>query len=193
MNDFKEYADVLFNNFGDRVKTWITVNSPGEYCVPGYMNQSAPGVERPMDGPYICGHNMLLSHAEIYQLYKSKYAGQNGRIGMTILGTWAEPRIWAKDDDIEAAWRHLQFQFGWFAHPMFIDGDYPEVMKAMIAEKRAELGQNSDLPVFTPEEKNLLKGSADFIGLNYWDGFMAHTGSANQTCAYLCDQDHRLK
>ena len=189
-----EYANILFENFGGRVKTWFTINSPLDYCWPGYTNQTAPGVFRPLDGPYICGHNMLIAHAEIYQLYKLKYADQAGKIGLIVHGDWAEPRIWSKEEDLQAAWRHQQFQIGWFAHPIFVNGDYPEIMKTMIAEKRAELGRPTDLPQFTQDEMNLIKGSADFIGVNYWTGFLAHTDDGetitlNVTSAYFGDQD----
>ena len=32
---FQFYAETLFENFGDRVKYWITFNEPSDYCVPG--------------------------------------------------------------------------------------------------------------------------------------------------------------
>lgn len=38
-------------------------------------------------------------------------------------------------------------------------GDYPKSMKDLVKER---------LPVFTEEEKNLVKGSFDFIGINYY-------------------------
>jgi lactase-phlorizin hydrolase len=30
--------------------------------------------------------------------------------------------------DIDAAEREMQFNIGWFAHPILINGDYPQVM-----------------------------------------------------------------
>lgn len=83
---FEYYADILFKNFGDRVKTWITLNEPKLYCVEGYgRGSSGPSVHAPGIGEYLCGHYSLLCHAAAYRLYKSKYyAAQKGEIGISI-------------------------------------------------------------------------------------------------------------
>ena len=41
------FADLVFKNFGDRIKIWITFNEPQLICDLGYnMNVHAPGVVR---------------------------------------------------------------------------------------------------------------------------------------------------
>ncbi|KAK4486158.1 hypothetical protein RD792_008826 [Penstemon davidsonii] len=83
--DFEEYAELLFREFGDRVKYWITVNEP--WCLGkfGYANGIfAPGrcsewMGRNCIGgdsatePYIVIHNQLLAHATVAKLYRTKY------------------------------------------------------------------------------------------------------------------------
>ena len=32
VDDFVNYADVLFSNFGDRIANWMTFNEPISYC-----------------------------------------------------------------------------------------------------------------------------------------------------------------
>ena len=58
-----------------------------------------------------------------------------------------------------ASERALQFDFGWFAHPIFKDGDYPAVMKETVA-RRSELQgyTESRLPEFTEDEKERIRG-----------------------------------
>lgn len=63
-----------------------------------------------------------------------------------------------------ASERALQFDFGWFANPV-VHGDYPDVMKRQVARKsKAQHFNESRLPAFTEEEKNMIKGT-------YYDWF----------------------
>lgn len=70
--------------------------------------------------------------------------------------------------DLEAAEIAIQFMFGWFMHPIYVNGDYPDVMKWKIGNKSKEqLYNESRLPVFTEEEKQFLRGMFKFHVLNY--------------------------
>ena len=57
-----------------------------------------------------------------------------------------------------AAQRAREFTLGWFARPIF-QGDYPAVMRERVGSR---------LPRFTREQREVLKGSADFLGLNHY-------------------------
>ena len=60
-----------------------------------------------------------------------------------------------------AAERVLQAKLGWFAQPIFGNGDYPEVMKRQLAAKYKEAGMDENaVPAFTEEEKKLNKGGS---------------------------------
>jgi len=136
----------------------------------GYgVGTKAPGITNTGTDDYIAAHNLLRAHAKAYRLYESKYRPtQQGKIGITLNADWNEP----ENDDIANVWaadRNMQFFFGWFANPIFGDGDYPSIMIEQIRRKSQEQGFNqSRLPEFTKEEKHLLKGSADFFGLNFY-------------------------
>ncbi|KAG8064805.1 hypothetical protein GUJ93_ZPchr0004g39479 [Zizania palustris] len=44
INDYKDYAEICFKEFGDRVKHWITFNEPWTFCSGGYASGTfAPG------------------------------------------------------------------------------------------------------------------------------------------------------
>lgn len=46
IDDFNYYATVLFTEFGNKIKHWITVNEPPSICDHGYNNgRYAPGVQ----------------------------------------------------------------------------------------------------------------------------------------------------
>ena len=59
-----------------------------------------------------------------------------------------------------------QGTLGWFAHPIYVNGDFPEVMKKAIGEKSAAQGlSESRLPSFSEDEKQLIKGLLTLIVL----------------------------
>ncbi|XP_074452160.1 lactase/phlorizin hydrolase [Larus michahellis] len=169
---FKEYAELLFQRLGDKVKFWITLNEPYNTAYCGYgVGTSAPGISiRPGRAPYVVGHNLIKAHAEAWHLYNETYrAKQGGLISITINSDWAEPRNPHNQEDVEAARRYLQFLLGWFAHPIFKNGDYNEVMKKRIRERSLAQGlEQSRLPEFTESEKQRIKGTYDYFGLNHY-------------------------
>ncbi|CAJ1958384.1 unnamed protein product [Sphenostylis stenocarpa] len=172
--DFHNYADFCFKTFGDRVKHWVTLNEPFSFAQAGYgAGYFAPGrcskyagsctVGDSATEPYIVGHNLLLAHATAATLYKRKYqAHQKGKIGITIVTHFFKPKT-NSDADRKAATRALEFFFGWYAHPVTY-GDYPQSMRSLVGSR---------LPKFTPAESESLKGSYDFLGVNYYSTYFA--------------------
>ncbi|XP_041856893.1 lactase-phlorizin hydrolase-like [Melanotaenia boesemani] len=169
---FKDYADFCFSRFGDRVKTWNTFSSPWVVSHAGYgTGEHPPGVKDYVVSSYQVTHNVLKSHAEAWHIYNDKYRQtQGGKVGIALNSDWAEPLNPTKPEDVAAADRYLQFMLGWFAHPIFVDGDYPAALKTQIEKKRNECPHSvpAILPAFTPEESKRILGTADFFGLNHY-------------------------
>ncbi|XP_048012478.1 lactase-phlorizin hydrolase-like [Megalobrama amblycephala] len=174
---FRDFADVVFNSLGDRVKFWITLNEPLNAALAGYgYGNAAPGINsRPATAPYVAAHNLIKAHAEAWHLYNDKYrATQGGVISITLNSDWGYPRNPYKQEDVDAAERYVQFMLGWFAHPVF-NGDYPEVMKNRIRERSLAAGRpQSRLPEFTPEEVARIKGTHDYFGFNHYTSVLVH-------------------
>lgn len=79
-------------------------------------------------------------------------------ISITLNSDWKEPKT-SSAQDKAAAERAQQFMLGWFAHPIYVDGDYPKVIKDMVKSKSEEQGlRTSRLPAFTDQEKADIKG-----------------------------------
>lgn len=75
---FADYARVAFENFGDRVKYWITHN---EACSGYGDGDSAPAVNVSGVVDYLCYYVATLSHAKVYHLYNEAFREkQNGRL-----------------------------------------------------------------------------------------------------------------
>ncbi|XP_069329291.1 lactase/phlorizin hydrolase [Eulemur rufifrons] len=190
---FTEYADVLFQRLGDKVKFWITLNEPYVIANQGYgYGTAAPGISsRPGTAPYVAGHNLIKAHAEVWHLYNDVYrASQGGVISITISSDWAEPRDPSNQEDVDAARRYVQFMGGWFAHPIFKNGDYNEVMKTRILDRSLAEGLNkSRLPEFTESEKRRINGTYDFFGFNHYTTVLAYNlDYPSNTSSYDADR-----
>lgn len=115
-------------------------------------------------------HNILKSHAEAWHTYNDKYRKtQNGKVGIALNSEWTEPKNPSSSQDNMASERYLNFMLGWFAHPIFVDGDYPALLRDQIRDKNTLCGKElARLPVFTEAEKQRIQGTADFFGLNHY-------------------------
>ncbi|XP_061983114.1 beta-glucosidase 12-like [Populus nigra] len=191
VNDFRDFVDLCFQKFGDRVKKWITLNEPWMFSVQGYdMGKMAPGrISVVVNDPhrslntgatevYTVSHHLLLAHAAAVKLYKEKYQScQGGQIGITLVSYWFEPYSNSEDDQ-NATKRSLDFMLGWFMDPL-TNGDYPRNMHDFVGGR---------LPKFTAEESKMLKGSYDFIGINYYTTYYAQNIDANyQSVGFMSD------
>ncbi|KAG0452561.1 hypothetical protein HPP92_025225 [Vanilla planifolia] len=170
IDDFKELADVCFEEFGDRVSYWTTINEPNintlasfDYgffpprrCSPPY-GVNCTGGNSTVE-PYIVMHNSLLAHSAVVELYRTKYqAVQKGKIGINVYTLWFKP-LTNSSEDAMATQRALDFVYGWIFNPLLF-GDYPEAMKKSAGSK---------IPSFTKSQSLQVKGSYDFIGINYY-------------------------
>ncbi|CAN6557093.1 unnamed protein product [Malus baccata var. baccata] len=171
VKDFTTYADACFKNFGDRVLHWTTMNEPNIFILGGYdvgflppQRCSAPfGVNcsrgNSSTEPYMAAHYTLLAHASAVRLYKKMYQDkQHGYIGINVFAYWFVPLTKTIEDEL-ATQRAMDFYFGWVLNPL-VFGDYPDVMKKIVGSR---------IPVFTSLESRIVRGSFDFIGLNYYN------------------------
>lgn len=83
---FEAYANLLFEQFGDRVKYWITFNEPNVFCQLGYGSFFfPPAIDAHGVGEYLCAHHVIQSHTLVYRSYRQTYFEQfKGKIGITI-------------------------------------------------------------------------------------------------------------
>ncbi|CAN7095498.1 unnamed protein product [Brassica rapa subsp. narinosa] len=173
VDDFKDFAALCFEEFGDRVKLWVTLNEPWVYSIGGYdtgrkapgraskyMNEAAVAGQSGLE-VYTVSHNLLLAHAEAVEVFRNNPKCKDGKIGIAHCPVWFEPYDSNCPDDKEACERAMEFMFGWHMDPT-VYGDYPEVMKKSIGKR---------LPSFTAAQSKKLRGSFDFVGVNYYSAF----------------------
>ncbi|KHN85484.1 Myrosinase 1 [Toxocara canis] len=177
---FSDYAQLCFSRFGGHVKLWLTFN---EICMHAWCsNFVTPGfpdhrvhitLEADEGSPYLAGHHMLLAHATAYRIYEERFKrDQKGRIGIVFSGQWYEPSELGEE---KAARNALMWSIDWLLHPI-LRGDYPSLMKKQLAQIFSPTSPGiSILPELTTEQLHLVKGSADFVGLNYYKSALSRT------------------
>merc|ERR1711892_1544855 len=168
---FVEFSKTCFEQFGDLVHLWITFNEPMQTVSGGWENGNwPPGLSNNKGRDvYLAAKYILLAHARAYLLYQELCKPvQGGRVAITLNTDHFEP---ANDEDpahVAMAEQSQQFRLGIWASPIF-NGDFPDLVKDIIGNRSEAQGfESSRLPAFSEEEKTLLKGSVDFLGLNMY-------------------------
>eukprot|EP00058_Branchiostoma_floridae_P009952 XP_002595440.1 hypothetical protein BRAFLDRAFT_69272 [Branchiostoma floridae] len=174
---FNDYATLCFQKFGDRVKRWATFNEPWSFIVPGYgLGVSPPqmlfGMRRRQ---YEVAHVVIKAHARAWHTYNDTFrAQQGGQVGIVLGAPWGQPRNTSDPRDVQAADNFEQFFLGWFANPIYGNGDYPDAMKQMI---NGDSTEEPRLPVFSDAEKAYVRGAADFAGLNMYSAYLIYASN----------------
>lgn len=80
---------------------------------------------------------------------------------------FVEPEVFVSDMQLYMV---SFFQIGWLGSPIFSSkGSYPTVMRTRIASNSIREGRSrSRLPTFSQKWVNTIRGTADFLGLNYY-------------------------
>ncbi|XP_048442890.1 beta-glucosidase 18-like isoform X1 [Pyrus x bretschneideri] len=180
--EFARFATICFKNFGDRVRYWVTINEPNliadlayirgifppARCSPPFGNCSTGNSDVE---PLIAMHNMLIAHGMAVDIYRSFFwPKQQGFIGIVSSAFMYEP-LRDEERDRLAADRALAFNVAWMLDPL-IYGDYPAEMRQC---------HGLALPKFSANEKRLLRGSIDFIGVNHYSTLYVKD-CINSTC-----------
>lgn len=160
---FENYTKVVAENFGDRVKNFITFNEPSVFIGCGYWQGShAPGLKMQDRELLQIGHNIHVAHGKAVKVLRSKVKKAN--IGITLA---TQPKIPLTPADEKAAydayfWTGLGGFFwgtSYWLDPI-INGKYPELL----------IEQAGDIfPKVTDKEMKIINQKIDFIGLNIYE------------------------
>ncbi|XP_075985582.1 lactase/phlorizin hydrolase-like [Anticarsia gemmatalis] len=165
---FADYARVVFTLFGDRVKTWLTLNEPFGFCESGYNKQQAPYIDDVTVAKYLCNKYTLMSHAKAWRIYDEEFRPKyHGKVSIASLFIWYEPFT---PEDKEVTDLTIAYWEGRYGYPIFSkEGGWPPTVEKFLADKSKREGYpRSRLPPFTPEEIELVRGTHDFYGLNHY-------------------------
>lgn len=160
IDDFVNYAKTLFENYGDRVKYWITFNEQNVFARLGWMlGQHPPGKKGEMKLWYEVNHRINLCHAKTVLLYRS--LNLNGKIGVS----YAYSPSYALDCQPINGMAKADYDdlYLYWYYDVACYGRYPKAAYAYLE------GQGV-APTITKEDEALLKAASpvDFVGVNYY-------------------------
>lgn len=153
---FRDYAGIVAERLGDRVKHWITHNEPWVVAFLGHMmGVHAPGWEDPCAALQVA-HHLLLSHGLAVPVLR-EVSGDDARVGITLN---LSPVYAASesDEDLQAKRLADGFLNRWFLDPV-LRGDYPEDMCAFYDWR---------MPNVAPGDLKCVSVPIDFVGVNYY-------------------------
>ncbi|MBU0937146.1 MAG: beta-glucosidase [Spirochaetes bacterium] len=152
---FADYAALVVQALGDRVKNWITVNEPFEFSAFGhFFGSHAPGLKRPW-AYFTVMHNLLLAHGKAVTAIRA--ASGDAKVGLALSYTGLVPET-AAARDAGAALLADQFMNRITLDPV-LHGEYPAELMNRIGRLAPKL-QNGDM--------NCISAPLDFVGLNYY-------------------------
>lgn len=176
---FADYAQIAFDRLGDRVQWWMTLNEPWVVVDAGYFHGVHPPGIRDRAQGYRAAHNLLRAHAYAVERYRASRSG-GGRITFALNSSFSFPAT-RDPADAAAAERAVTNFAGWFGDPAYF-GDYPAVMR----ERLGDL-----LPAFTLQDTKLLRGSMDYVALNYYTSeVVRHAAGAGPMEYEIVPQPH---
>lgn len=163
VDDFVEYASLLAESFGDRVKDWITLNEPSVYTYIGHVfGAHAPGMTDPIAAAKV-GHYLQLAHGMAVPVLRTSPETQ---VGTTLAITAIEPE---SDDDLEAARYADALQNRVFMDPIF-GRPYPVEALEVVAEPPIEEG-----------DMEIIAAPIDFLGVNYYTRMIVKNNPNSRT------------
>ncbi|KAL0314931.1 UNVERIFIED_CONTAM: Raucaffricine-O-beta-D-glucosidase [Sesamum angustifolium] len=141
-NDFVEFANLCFEEFGDRVKFWATMNEPYTYSIHGY----SPGTDFAKDDSKI----VQSSSKRVQRNLPSHRNERLGRFESTTQTT-----------------RHT-----WFIVNDPAKETYTVARNLLLCHSRTvqlyRTNFQGNITPFSNEEQQELAGSSDWVGLNYY-------------------------
>ncbi|WP_431089636.1 glycoside hydrolase family 1 protein [Paenibacillus sp. 8b26] len=156
---FEQYAKTLYENFGDRVKYWLTINEQNMLILhPGSIGTLDTSLENPQKVLYQQNHHMLVAQAKAmvlcHEMLPDAKIGPAPNIGVIYPAS-------SKPEDTLAADNYAAIR-NWLYLDMAVFGRYNHIAWSYLVKKGYE-------PIIEEGDMDILaKGNPDFIAFNYY-------------------------
>jgi beta-glucosidase len=166
---FRDYAALAFEEFGERVPHWVTLNEPIAIWVGYGMGMFAPGHADARLGKRAM-HHALLAHGEAVRAFR-ELGAPGSEIGI-VVDIWKQHP--ATDDPADAAFaaRNEDDSFRFFLDPL---------LKKEYSERNVErLTREGTMPEVREGDLDLIASPDDFHGVNVYSRDVASAKDADK-------------
>lgn len=158
---FDAYAKVCFENFGDRVKIWSTVNEPRYYAYCSYVvGNYPPNYKLDFNRFWNVLYNLMLGSAKAVDTYRK--LGMDGRIGIVHDNGNVELDPATKEKDA------VRLRADVFYNRMVLDTSVFGKLPEELGEVLQDWGVDPSF-VYQEDVPDFAKGKVDYIGLNVYN------------------------
>lgn len=152
---FEEYARIMYEHIGDRVKHWTSMNEPWCAAFLGHLSgEHAPGL-RDREKASKAVHHLLLAHGLAARAYRED--GFKGEYGIVINPAKPRPAT-LRPEDVKASEHASIERTSLWLDPVFGRG-YPELFMQHFG---------SQMPI-EPGDMDIIAAPIDFVGVNYYN------------------------
>lgn len=166
VDHFENYAKILFENYSDRVKYFLTINEQNMMIIHSDVIDGGSDNKN----LYIKNHNMLLAQAKAMILAHEHYP--NIKIGPAPNIAVVYPKSDSPEDNLAS--QYCNIIRNWLYLDAAVYGRYNHIAVKYIKDK----GYNFDID---PKDMEILKkAKPDFIAFNYYNTFTVASANSEQ-------------
>lgn len=152
---FRDYADLVTRELGDRVASYATLNEPWVSAILGHeIGVHAPGLKDARLGRQ-AGHHLLLAHGLGMEVLRTN--APKADAGLVLNMAPSTPKTNRYDDQVAARLSEASLTH-WFLEPV-LEGRYPALFERFYPELT---------PITMPGDMELISQPVDFIGINFY-------------------------
>ena len=178
---FVNFAKVMFENFGDRVKYWLTINEQNTLTLVGPIIGTLripEGTTNVLKEVYQQNHHMLVAQAKAMVLCHEMLP--NAKIGPAPNISYVYPATCKPEDNLAA--QEYNAIRNWLYLDMAVYGKYNNLVWTYLEE-------NDATPTFAEGDEEAMKNAhPDFIGFNYYSTATVQHSSADEELDSGADQ-----
>ncbi|KAF1303111.1 beta-glucosidase [Enterococcus sp. CU12B] len=185
IKDFVKYAECLLDEFGDKVRYWLTINEQAVLVVAPDMlgiDLNLPDKKR-YEQAFQANYHMWLAQAEVFKMCQTRFP--NSKIGPAVSYITTLPAS-RKSFDVMAA-KDLEDFYSFAQMEVALKGKIPIYFENELKKLDITIEQ------YSGDQELLLSGRANCLGVNWYCTTIVEAKSTNDTEQFIFRRIERIR